>query len=289
MDNSTPRRLTDAFAFCARLTRAHYENFPVASLLLPGDLRPYVYSIYAFARTADDFSDEGVRPAGERLRLLDDWERQLNECYQGKATHPIFIALAETVAQKSIPKQPLSRLLQAFRMDVTKNRFDSFEDLLFYCRHSANPVGQLVLYVFGKASADAIAHSDAICTGLQLTNFWQDLSIDLEKGRLYVPLEDLDRFGYTEKDLQGRNVDHRFRSLMRWEVERARAYLISGTPLLPLVDRRLRFELDLTIRGGLGILRKMETGGYNVYARRPALTLGDKLGILLKAAFQQRL
>jgi squalene synthase HpnC len=289
MDHAKSQHITEAFAYCAQLTRAHYENFPVASLLVPGNLRPFVYSIYAFARTADDFSDEGARPAGERLRLLDDWERQLNDCYQGKVTHPIFIALAETVAQRSIPKEPLANLLQAFRMDVTKNRFDTFEDLLFYCRHSANPVGQLVLYLFGRASAEAFAYSDRICTGLQLANFWQDLSIDLGKGRLYVPLEDLDRFGYTEKDLQGRIADSRFRSLMQCEVNRAREFLTSGAPLLPLVDRRLRFELVLTIRGGLGILRKIEVSGYDVYARRPALTLGDKLAILLKTTFQQRL
>jgi hydroxysqualene synthase len=276
-----------AYDHCERLARAHYENFPVASLLLPADLRPHVFSLYAFARTADDFSDEGDRSPEERLRLLDDWERQLNECFRGVATHPVFVALGETVARKSIPREPLARLIQAFRMDVTTKRFPAFDDLLFYCRHSANPVGQLVLQIFDSATPEAITYSDRVCTGLQLTNFWQDLSVDREKGRLYIPLEDLSRFGYTELDFQNSVFSEGFRELMRWEVGRAREFLVSGLPLLGLVGRRLRFELDLTIRGGSGILRKIECANYDVLSRRPTLGAGDKLGVFLGAAMRR--
>jgi squalene synthase HpnC len=289
VDNYPPHSIEEAFDYCGRITRAHYENFPVASILVPKDLRPFVYSIYAFARTADDFSDEGARSPEERLRLLDDWEHQLDECYQGRATHPVFVALGETVAQKSIPREPLASLIHAFRMDVTTNRFATYDDLLSYCDHSANPVGQLVLYVFDCASPDNIRLSDDICTGLQLANFWQDLSVDQAKGRLYVPLEDLGRFGYTEQDFQDQVADRRFRALMQWEVKKARDLLTSGAPLVALVDRRLRFELALTIRGGLGILRKIEGIGYELYARRPTLSVGDKLAILLKAAVRRSL
>jgi squalene synthase HpnC len=276
-----------AFEYCKRLATAHYENFPVASLLLPRRARPYIYSIYAFARTADDFADEGTWSVKERLRLLDDWHRQLDECCRGNATHPIFLALQETIARKGIPRDPLERLLQAFRMDVTKHRFATFDEVLFYCRHSANPVGELVLYVFDCATPQAIAHSDRICTGLQLANFWQDFHNDWRKGRLYVPLEDLARFGYTENDIHNAVTDQRFRDLLRWEVDRTRGFLRSGVPLLDNVPPRLKFELDVTIRGGLAILRTIERQGYDLYVSRPTLSAANKLRLLLQAVFRQ--
>jgi len=171
-----------AFQVCEAIARHHYENFPVASFFLPKQLRPSIAAIYAFARTADDFADEGNRPAEERLDALDDWEKKLDECYAGNADHPVFIALSDVASRKSIPRQLFLDLLTAFRMDVTTPRYRTYEDLLYYCRHSANPIGRLVLYVFDDVSECNFEHSDKICTALQLANFWQDLRVDLMKG-----------------------------------------------------------------------------------------------------------
>lgn len=283
MTQSTRQGIDEAFAYCQNMARSHYENFPVASMVIPREQRPYVAAIYAFARTADDFADEGDVPSHERLRRLDDWGDQLRRCYQGEAAGPIFVALGETAARTGLPREPLDALLQAFRMDVTTRRFNRFEDLLYYCRHSANPVGYLVLHLFGEVSGRTVPLSDSICTGLQLANFWQDLSVDWQKGRLYVPLEDLDRFGYTESELARGIVDERFRRMLAFEVERAREYVLNGVPLLDLVSSaRLRFELSLTIRGGLAILEAVRATGYDVIHRRPSLSALNKAGILLR-------
>jgi squalene synthase HpnC len=274
-----------AFAYCEQVARTHYENFPVASLLLPKQQRPYVAAIYAFARTADDFADEGTVSAEERLARLDDWERRLEASYRGDADDPVFIALAETIARTGIPKPPLSALLNAFRMDVTTKRFATFQELLYYCQYSANPVGQLVLHLFNQARPEAVALSDSICTGLQLANFWQDVGVDWEKGRLYLPLEDLRHFGYTEGQIAEGFLDDRFRALMKFQVERARNYLLAGASLPGMVGLRLRCELALTLRGGLGILRRIEAAGYDVLHQRPALLTADKARIVLDAIF----
>ncbi len=231
--SANPLELTAAFAFCEQLAKSHYENFPVASFLIPREKRPYIWTLYAFARIADDFADEGESTAERRLEMLDDWGEHLNECFKGNATHPVFIALTETVRKFSIPKEPLADLLAAFRMDVTTKRFPAFKDLLYYCKHSANPVGRLVLHVFENAAERTAALSDNVCTALQLANFWQDVSVDWRKGRLYIPLEDLDRFGYTEKDLDNKVVDERFGKLMAFEVERTRDLFGKGKPSAP--------------------------------------------------------
>lgn len=278
-----------AFAYCERLTREHYENFPVASLFIPADRRLYVSSIYAFARIADDFADEGTVAPFERLRKIDEWEAKLDGCFAGRADHPVFIALAETVAKTGIPREPLSALLKAFRMDVTKRSFGDFTELLEYCENSANPVGQLVLHIFGEASEKTVSLSNSVCTGLQLTNFWQDVSVDMAKGRVYIPLEDLDRFGYTKSDL-GRNVlDDRFRELMRFQVERTRTFLKAGEPILREVGRRLRLELSLTLRGGSAILDKIQRIRYDVLKHRPKLSAFDKVTIISSAVFRATL
>jgi squalene synthase HpnC len=263
------------------LARDHYENFPVASLILPRGRRRYVAAIYAFARTADDFADEGALPPEERLAKLKDWEDRLDAAYAGRASHPVFIAMAETAARTGIPRELPAALLTAFRMDVTHHRYRTFGELLEYCRFSANPVGRIVLHLFSALSEATVGPSDAICTGLQLTNFLQDLARDSEKGRLYLPLEDCERFGYTEEDLKRRTVDDRFRNLMKFQVDRTRDLFRSGISILPQVKNPLRIELDLTVRGGNEILSKIEGAGYDVLNRRPSLTTADKIRIII--------
>jgi len=279
----------EAFAHCEALARSHYENFPVASLAIPRLLRPYVAAVYAFARTADDFADEGEREPAERIRLLNEWEAMLDSAFDGRAEHPIFVALMATARLTQLSKTPLADLLRAFRMDVTVKRYGTFSDVLSYCRYSANPVGRVVLHLFGVTRDDAFAPSDAICTGLQLANFCQDFSIDWNRGRLYVPLDDLARFGYTESDIARKTCDERFRAVMAFQVKRARKFLMDGIPLLGMVSGRLRLELSLTIRGGLAILDRIADTGYDVMNKRPVLTLADKTRILLGAVTQSRL
>ncbi len=280
-----PLKNREAFAYCQRLAREHYENFPVASRFLPPRLRPHVAAIYAFARTADDFADELPAPPAERLERLADWERQLNACVEGKAAHPVFLALSETVARTGISPALLADLLTAYRMDVLQNRYERFDDLLHYCRYSANPVGRLVLQLFHEDEPESNILSDHICTGLQLANFWQDVSVDWLKGRLYLPLDDLRRFGYTEEELNEQKTDDRFRSMLEFEVNRAEQFLREGFPLVQRVTSwRLRFELSLTVRGGLGILERIRRARPTVLQARPVLSGMDKASILLSAA-----
>lgn len=294
----------EAFTYCASLTNAHYENFPVASLFLPAEKRPYIQSIYAFARTADDFADEPAqttagrqqRNAQERLALLEDWELQLQRCYHEdannvtmKPTHPIFIALKETTQRLGIPIQPLKDLLGAFKMDVTKNRFATFEEVLHYCRHSANPVGRLVLMIFGHRDEELFALSDKICTALQLANFWQDIAIDSKRNRIYIPQSDLRHFDYSEEDLLKEVVDERFRALLQYEVERTRELFYEGSPLPSLVNDDLRLELKLIWFGGMAILRKIERIGFDVFHRRPVLHVGNKVAIFFNGLFRKNL
>ncbi len=278
--------IQDAFSYCARIAREHYENFPVASLFLPREQRPYVAAIYAFARLADDMADEGTLSPEERLRRLDGWEEKLRASYQGKADHPIFIALAETASAKKIPQKLFADLLAAFRMDVTTFRYKTFEDLLGYCRLSANPVGRLVLHAFDDADESKMALSDHICTALQLANFWQDVSVDQQKGRIYVPLEDLERFHYTEEKFCRGVEDDRFRDLIQFEVERTRKLFADGKPLLQRATPRLHFELALTWNGGMAILKKIEQSNYAVLSRRQHLSLLDKLTVFGSALAQ---
>ncbi len=272
----------DAYRHCERIAREHYENFPVASALLPAAVRPHIAAIYAFARGADDLADEGTLAPQERLRRLDDWQRKLDECFAGSARDPVFIALAESAASAKLPRQPFDDLLTAFRMDVTTSRYRTFEDLLQYCNHSANPIGRLVLAVFGNATARTVSLSDSICTALQLTNFWQDVRMDLAKGRIYIPLEDLERFGYTENDLLKGIADRRLKDLMRFQVERTRALFMEGAPLLTEAVPPLRLELRLTWIAGQVILARITKAGYDVLSYRPSLSTFDKLTILVR-------
>ena len=257
----------EAFEHCRQRARAHYENFPVG-LFVPRDKQPYVHALYAFARAADDFADE-PRYEGMRGEKLDQWERRLHAAYEGRAEDPIFIALAETVRRLDIPKPLLLDLLSAFRQDTEKQRYDTWDELLDYCRRSADPVGRLVLLVFGQADPELPPLSDAICTGLQLANHWQDLAIDVARGRLYVPRELLDRFAVKEWDLNASRVTPEFQALMGELVARARALFTRGRPLCDRVGRELRFEMRLVWLGGSSILDRIEASGHDVFRHRP--------------------
>ncbi len=279
-----PLSLREAYAHCVRITRKHYENFPVASLFLPKTLRKHVAVIYAFARTADDFADEPGMKSEERLVRLNEWESLLHEAYEGNAVHPVFVALRETVREFNIPRELFQKLLAAFRADVTVHRYQSFDDLLAYCRNSANPVGRLVLLLFGYRNDDLMRLSDNTCTALQLTNFWQDLSIDLERDRLYIPQHDIAIFPGSADDLQARNPGKAFRSLLDYQVERTEELFHAGKPLLTQVERDLALELRLTWRGGMKILEKIRKLDYDVFNRRPTLTTVDKMFLLASAS-----
>jgi squalene synthase HpnC len=262
----------------------HYENFPVASFLLPQRLRPAVRTIYAFARSADDIADEGDAQPQDRLAALHVYEQALDGIASGaRPASPLFQALAQTIAEHRLPLQPLRDLLSAFKQDVLTKRYASFDALLDYCRRSANPVGALMLALYGSDAPRSLQDSDAICSALQLINFWQDVAIDWQKARIYLPLEDLARFGVTETHLERAIVDDAWRALMRFEVDRARALMLSGAPLALRLPGRIGWELRLVIQGGLRILERIEAADYDVFRKRPKLGSGDWLCMLWRA------
>ena len=271
----------EAYAVCQRLARTHYENFPVASHLLPASMRPHVAAIYAFARTADDFADEGVLVADERLARLDDWLLRLRSCAAGGVSDgaseadAIFVALGNTIVERRLPAALFEDLLSAFRQDVTTTRYESWPDLLDYCRRSANPVGRLVLRVAGHDDENLDRASDAICTALQLTNFWQDIGRDWRKGRLYVPLSDMRSFAAHADDLEHGHLTPNWRSVLSALADRTRAFYDEGRRVCDGVTGRLRFELRLTWLGGRRILDALERSGFDVFTNRPALGAGD--------------
>jgi squalene synthase HpnC len=270
--------------YCRRLARTHYENFSVASWFLPERLRQDFFNVYAYCRISDDLGDE-VGDADASLRLLDQWEVELDACYAGSPRHPVFVALAETVRKCEIPKQTFVDLLTAFRQDQRVSRYVTFEEVLGYCRYSANPVGHLVLYLCGYRDAERQALSDFTCTALQLANFWQDVSPDYSNGRIYLPLEDLRRFGVVEDDISARRNTASFCDMMRFEVERARNWFRQGLPLIERVDRELAIDIELFSRGGQEILNAIEAQGYNVLGRRPAISRSRKLALVASAAW----
>jgi squalene synthase HpnC len=277
--------LDESYHHCEQLAFSHYENFPVASRFIPRDKRKHVAAVYAFARIADDFADEpGLTPVN-RLEKLQDWETLLSECYGGTPSNPVFVALGNTIRQFQIPHNLFQSLLDAFRSDVTVRRYESFEDVLAYCRNSANPVGRLVLLLFGYKNEEMMGWSDRICTALQLTNFWQDLSIDVEKDRIYIPLEDLRRFNVGEQDILQKRPSTALRDLMEFQVQRTKDLFEQGRPLLSNVGRDLSLEMKLTWLGGMRILEKIRGLDYNVLQRRPTLSFVDKSSLLLRALF----
>jgi squalene synthase HpnC len=280
---ATAPSLAEARAYCERLAKSHYENFSVASWFLPKRLRQHFYNVYAYCRISDDLGDEVGNPQ-QSLELLDQWETELNSCYAGVPKHPVFVALAETVQQCGIPKHEFSDLLIAFRQDQTVTRFETFDDVLGYCRYSANPVGHLVLYLCGYSDAERQQLSDYTCTALQLANFWQDVFVDFGKGRIYLPLEDLRRFGVTGYDIAQRRATPQFVAMMKFEVERAREWFERGLPLIKKVDRELALDLDLFSRGGMEILRAIERQNFDVLRSRPVISKTRKLMLVARAA-----
>jgi squalene synthase HpnC len=272
----------EARDYCRRLARSHYENFSVASWFLPKQLRQHFFNVYAYCRISDDLGDE-VGDAGASLQLLDQWENELNACYEGHPRHPVFVALAETVRKFEIPKQEFADLLTAFRQDQNVTRYETFDSLLGYCRYSANPVGHLVLYLCGYGDSERQQLSDYTCTALQLANFWQDVSADYAKGRIYLPLEDLRRFGVSEAGIRDGENSSAFCAMMKFEVERAREWFGQGLPLIAKVDRALATDIGLFSRGGQEILNAIERQQYSVLGRRPAISKARKLALVVRA------
>jgi len=279
----TAPSVAEARAYCQRLATTHYENFSVATWFLPRRLRQHFYNVYAYCRISDDLGDE-VGDPGLSLRLLDQWERELVACYSGSPRHPVFIALAETVTQFEIPQHEFADLLTAFRQDQTTTRYETFTDVVGYCRNSANPVGHLVLYLCGYKDAERQHLSDRTCTALQLANFWQDVSVDYAKGRIYLPLEDLRRFGVSEADIADSRNTMVFCEMMKFEVERAREWFTAGLPLIGKVDKELAVDLELFTRGGQEILNAIEQQGFAVLGRRPSISKARKLALVARAA-----
>ncbi len=285
---SSPPSLEEARIYCKRLAKSRYENFSVATWFLPLRLRQHFYNVYAYCRISDDLGDE-VGNAQQSLELLDEWESELNACYAGSPRHPVFVALTETVKQCAIPKQEFSDLLIAFRQDQTVKRYETFQDVLGYCRYSANPVGHLVLYLCGCHDAERRQLSDYTCTALQLANFWQDVFVDYGKGRIYLPLEDLRRFGVSGDEFGQRRATPQFVELMKFEVERAREWFERGLPLIKKVDRELAIDLELFSRGGQEILNAIERQGFDVLRARPKISKARKLLLVLRAAVSKLL
>jgi squalene synthase HpnC len=272
----------EAFSYCEKLARTHYENFTVGSLFVPKNLRQHLYSIYAFCRWSDDLGDETGDPA-RAYRLLDDWENQLNSCYKGKAEHPIYQALLETIAEFHLPKEPFWRLIQAFKQDQVKTRYQTFLEVLDYCKNSANPVGHLVLYLFGYCDEERQKLSDLTCTALQLANFWQDTAVDLQKGRIYIPLEDMQRFEVSEPDLHQSTAGKNFKKLMAFETERTRDMFIKGMKLIQMVNGVLKIDLRAFTKGGIAVLDGIKKIDYDVLLKRPVVPRRLKLKILIEA------
>jgi squalene synthase HpnC len=263
---------------------AHYENFPVASRLVPGALRPAVAAIYHFARSADDIADEGDAPPSERLAGLDAYEATLDRIERGEdPAGPPFAALAASVRRHGLPLGPLRDLLTAFRQDVLKPRYATYAELLDYCSRSANPIGRLVLHLYGMSGADNCLRSDAICTGLQLANFWQDIAVDWRKGRVYLPAEDLARFEVDVAQIAAGRCDDRWTRLLAFEVERTRVLLESGRSLAAALPLRLALELKLVVAGGLRILRAIDASRGDVFRHRPRLRPIDWAALAVSA------
>jgi squalene synthase HpnC len=280
--------LKDAEQYTRWLATHHYENFTVASYLVPAKLRQHFYNIYAYCRWADDLGDEIGDPA-KSLELLDWWHDELQRCYGGDATHPVFVALRHTIQSFDIPVRPFADLLTAFRQDQTVHRYPTWDAVLDYCRYSANPVGRLVLYLGGYADSERQTLSDFTCTALQLANFWQDVARDLEKDRIYIPLDMLASCGLNESDLFRRVCDERYVRLLRPLVDRTRELFQKGLPLAQSVNSDLRIDIQLFSRCGLALLDAIESIGYKTLEQRPTLSAATKLKLLGRALAERTL
>ena len=276
----------EGYARCADLAKTHYENFTVGSWLLPRSNRKHIYAIYAYCRFVDDLGDEN---SDDRLRALDAWEGDVLACYDGTPQHPYLIALQQTIREFDVPREPFLKLIEANRIDQTVTRHATYGDVEYYCRHSANPVGHLVLYVFGYRDEERQRLSDYTCTALQLANFWQDVSRDYTKGRIYIPLEDMDRFDYSEGELDRGVFTDGFRDLMAFEVDRARDLFRLGLPLVDTLDGRLKLDVALFSKGGMKVLDAIEKQGYDVLSRRPEVSKAAKVRLMATTAVKLRL
>ena len=279
-----PSTLDTARRYCEQLAKSHYENFLVAGIFCPRQLRQHFYNIYAYCRISDDLSDEIGDPQ-KSLVLLDWWELELDAMYSGNPRHPVFVALADTIDKFGIPADPFRDLLTAFRQDQVTTCYPTYDALLGYCRNSANPVGRLVLYLCGYSDAERQELSDHTCTALQLANFWQDVTRDLDKDRIYIPQEDILCFGYSEEALVARQFRPEFAQLMQFQVERTKELFTAGARLGTMVDRRVRLDVEMFSRGGMEVLRLIELHGYDVLSRRPAISKRRQLQMLLGRLF----
>ena len=281
-----PDRLAPAYRECIALARSHYENFTVAGRFLPKRLLPHVAAIYAYCRGVDDLGDEA---AGDRLALLDAWEADLEQAYAGIPTAPHLQALQHTIRAFAIPPEPFRKLITANRMDQTQSRYATFADVLHYCEHSANPVGFLYLLLFGYDDEQRRRLSDATCTALQLANFWQDVRRDWDKGRIYLPQEDMERFGYTEEQLAEGVCNQAFRNLMAWEVERTQGLFEQGLPLVETLEGTARLHVKLFSLGGMRVLDAIRAQGYDVLSKRPVVSGRRKAWLLAKTYLGMKL
>ncbi|NOY78832.1 MAG: squalene synthase HpnC [Calditrichaeota bacterium] len=279
--NQLNSSLAEAEAFTRDLAVTHYENFIVGSIFLPKEKRQHIYNIYAFARIGDDLADE-ITDTDESLEALEAYEHQLEACYNGHVRTPVFAALSRTIREFNIPIETFQRLLAAFKQDRVKNRYDTFDEVLAYCRNSANPIGELFLYIFGYNDPSLLPYSDAICTALQLTNFWQDVSRDAAKNRIYIPLEDLERFGVSEKDIFLKHFSENFRTLVQFEVDRTRKIFEKGKKLVHLLQKDILLDICLFMAGGEAILNKIEKQNYDVLNKRPALSKKEQGRLFLR-------
>jgi squalene synthase HpnC len=282
-----PVPLGRARAYCAWVTRSHYENFTVASWLLPRRLLPHFQAIYAYCRWSDDLADETVGGA-ESLALLEWWRSELAGAFEGQPRHPVMVALAATIHRFRFSPQPFLDLLSAFEQDQYIHDYQSFAELLEYCRRSANPVGRMVLRLFEVDTPDRVELSDAICTGLQLANFWQDVAQDWVRGRIYLPREDRQRFHYSDGDFAARRYTPAFRELLRFEVARTRDYFARGRPLLDLMPREARIDVELFLSGGSAVLDAIEANNYDVWSHRPIVSRWQKLKLFGQAMLSLR-
>ncbi len=271
----------EALEYTRWLATHHYENFHVASFLLPKRLHQDFYNVYAFCRWADDLGDEIGDPA-ESLRLLAWWRDELQSMYRGHAAHPVFVALRETVKRHDIPMEPFERLIRAFEQDQTVTRYRTFDDVFGYCINSANPVGHLVLYLCAYRDTERQRLSDYTCTALQLANFWQDITVDLLKNRIYLPLDLFEKHGYTEAELFAHKFDRRFQLIMQEAADVADGLFRKGLPLIRMVDRRLALDLELFSRGGMKILQKIRMQEYDVLKNRPSISKAERIRILIQ-------
>jgi squalene synthase HpnC len=280
-----PWTVERSYAYCEDFVRAHTESYPVASRFVPLELRPHLTALYAFARSADDFADE-PEYEGRRTEALDRWEEALHRCSHGEADHPVFVALADTIEKRDLPIPPLDDMLTAFRMDMETKRYATFQALRGYTVRSADPVGRLLLALFGYRDPALVRFADELSTALQLTNFWQDVAADAARDHIYIPAEDLHFFGVTEADVKSLRPNKRMRDLLRFEVARTRALYERGRPLLDQLGNDLRLELTLIWLVGTAILDKIEAADFDVFTQRPTIKRRDKAVIMAKAAKQ---